>query len=130
MGEGDKAQWDWVTSIYSILQKLPSQKVFSAQKSLCLHVYQDFFFLSYETLFWEEFWVEYSSYNFFLLTYILKKILNEFILKADIIITEREKEKRCKRKKDAIEKRHEREKMTGTVLFIMLAYWNNARPRS
>ena len=60
----------------------------------------------------------------------IKKILNEFILKADIIITEREKEKRCKRKKDAIEKRHEREKMTGTVLFIMLAYWNNARPRS
>ena len=45
MGEGDKAQWDWVTSIYSILQKLPSQKVSSAQKSLCLHVYQEFFFL-------------------------------------------------------------------------------------
>ena len=54
MGDGDKAQWDWVTSIYSILQKLPSQKVSSAQKSLCLHVYPKIFFCLVKKLFFEK----------------------------------------------------------------------------
>ena len=132
MGEGDKAQWDWVTSIYSILKKLPSQKVSSAQKSLCLHVYPEFFFAQLRNSFLRRVLSRIQQIQFFS-TYIhlKKKSLNEFILKANIIITEREKGKRCKRKEDAIEKRHEKEKMTGTVLFIIsLAYWNNARPRS